>query len=45
MDGLSAAASIVAVLQLTLNVIKYLNDVKDAPKERKKNETCKLFNE
>jgi hypothetical protein len=33
MDGLSAAASIIAVLQLTGNVITYLNDVKDAPKE------------
>ena len=33
MDGLSAAASIVAVLQLTGEVIGYLNDVKNAPKE------------
>lgn len=33
MDGLSGAASIIAVLQLTAEVIKYLNDVKDAPKE------------
>jgi hypothetical protein len=33
MDGLSAAASIIAVLQLTGTVIGYLNDVKDAPKE------------
>jgi hypothetical protein len=33
MDGLSAAASIVAVLQLTGVVIGYLNDVKNAPKE------------
>lgn len=33
MDGLSVAASIIAVLQLTGEVIKYLNDVKDAPKE------------
>ena len=33
MDGLSVAASIIAVLQLTSEVIKYLNDVKDAPKE------------
>jgi hypothetical protein len=33
MDGLSAAASIIAVLQLTGEVIGYLNDVKDAPKE------------
>jgi hypothetical protein len=33
MDGLSVAASIIAVLQLTGEVIGYLNDVKDAPKE------------
>ena len=33
MDGLSVAASIIAVLQLTGEVIKYLNDVKDAPTE------------
>jgi hypothetical protein len=33
MDGLSAAASIIAVLQLTGAVIGYLKDVKDAPKE------------
>jgi hypothetical protein len=33
MDGLSVAASIIAVLQLTGAVIGYLNDVKDAPKE------------
>ena len=33
MDGLSIAASIIAVLQLTGAVIGYLNDVKDAPKE------------
>ena len=33
MDGLSVAASIIAVLQLTGEVIKYLNDVRDAPKE------------
>lgn len=33
MDGLSVAASIIAVLQLTSQVITYLNDVKDAPKE------------
>jgi hypothetical protein len=33
MDGLSDAASIIAVLQLTGAVIGYLNDVKDAPKE------------
>jgi hypothetical protein len=33
MDGLSAAASIIAVLQLAGAVIGYLKDVKDAPKE------------
>jgi hypothetical protein len=33
MDGLSVAASIIAVLQLTGAVIGYLNDVKDAPNE------------
>jgi hypothetical protein len=33
MDGLSVAASIIALLQLTGAVIGYLNDVKDAPKE------------
>lgn len=33
MDGLSVAASIIAVLQLSAEVIKYLNDVKNAPEE------------
>jgi hypothetical protein len=33
MDGLSDASAIVALLQLTGEVIKYLKDVKDAPKE------------
>jgi hypothetical protein len=33
MDGLSGAASVIAVLQLADVVIKYLKDVKDAPKE------------
>jgi hypothetical protein len=33
MDGLSAASSIIAVLQLTGAVIGYRNDVKNAPKE------------
>jgi len=33
MDGLSVAASIIAVLQLTSEMIKYLNDVKNAPEE------------
>jgi hypothetical protein len=36
MDGLSAAASIIAVVQLASQVITYLNDVKDAPKECRK---------
>lgn len=34
MDPLSITASIIAVLQLTSEVIKYLDDVKDAPKDR-----------
>jgi hypothetical protein len=34
MDPLSVTASIVAILQLTNKVIGYLNDVKDASKER-----------
>lgn len=33
MDGLSAAASVFAILQTTAEVVKYLKDVKDAPKE------------
>jgi len=33
MDGLSVAASLIAVIQLTSTVIGYLNEVKDAPKE------------
>jgi hypothetical protein len=33
MDGLSAAASVIAVLQLTASVIGYLKDVQNAPKE------------
>jgi hypothetical protein len=33
MDGLSAAASVIAVLQLTVSVIGYLNDVEKATKE------------
>jgi hypothetical protein len=33
MDGISVAANIIAVLQITGEVIKYFNDVKDAPKE------------
>lgn len=33
MDPLSTTASVIAILQLTAEVIKYLQDVKDAPKE------------
>ena len=33
MDGLSGAASIIAVVQIAGSVITYLNNVKDAPKE------------
>jgi hypothetical protein len=33
MDPLSVTASIIAILQLTYEVIGYLNDVKDAPTE------------
>ncbi|PSN58893.1 hypothetical protein BS50DRAFT_662991 [Corynespora cassiicola Philippines] len=34
MDPLSVTASIIAVLQLSTKVLGYLNDVKDAPKDR-----------
>ncbi|KAF1950514.1 hypothetical protein CC80DRAFT_426705 [Byssothecium circinans] len=34
MDPLSITASIIAILQLTSKVMKYLNHVKDAPKDR-----------
>lgn len=33
MDGLSVAASLIAVVQIAGSVITYLSDVKDAPKE------------
>jgi hypothetical protein len=33
MDGLSIVASIIAVCQLTNEVVQYLNDAKEAPKE------------
>lgn len=33
MDPLSVTASVIAVLQLTAEVTKYLYDIKDAPKE------------
>ena len=36
MDPLSATASIITILQLSSKVFGYLNDVKDAPKDREK---------
>ena len=36
MDGLSSAASIIAVVQIAASVITYLIDVKNAPKDCKK---------
>jgi hypothetical protein len=36
MDPLSATASIIAILQLSSKVVGYLNDVKDASKDRAK---------
>jgi hypothetical protein len=39
MDGLNNAASVIAVLQLAAEVIKYLKDVKDPPKECQQCET------
>jgi len=36
MDGLSAAASIITIVQIAVSVITYLKDVKDAPKECRK---------
>lgn len=36
MDGLSTAASIIAVIQITGTVIQYLGSVKGAPKERQR---------
>ncbi|KAK4998542.1 hypothetical protein LTR66_002248 [Elasticomyces elasticus] len=36
MDPLSVTASIIAILQLTSAVISYLDDIKDAPKDRAK---------
>jgi hypothetical protein len=35
-DPLSITANIIAVIQITANVIKYLNEVKDAPKDRER---------
>jgi hypothetical protein len=45
-DPLSITASVIAILQLTGEVIKYLNDVKDAPKECQQCtlEACNLQN-
>ncbi len=40
MDPLSVTASIIAVLQLSASVLGYLNDVKDAPKDR---ERCAVY--
>ena len=36
MDPLSVTASLIAVLQVTNEIVKYLKDVKDAPKERQR---------
>ena len=36
MEPLSATASIIAILQLSAKVLGYLNDVKDASKDRAK---------
>ncbi len=46
MDLVSFAASIIAILQLSSTVIGYLNDVKDAPKDRARcaTEASNLFN-
>jgi hypothetical protein len=46
MDPLSVTASIIAVLQLSAKVLEYLNDVKDASKDRTKCalETSNLYN-
>jgi hypothetical protein len=33
MEPLSVTASVIAILQLTAEVVKYLQDIKDAPKE------------
>ena len=46
MDPLSITASIIAVLQLSAKVLAYLNDVKDAPKDRAQCaiETSNLYN-
>ncbi|KAF2180769.1 hypothetical protein K469DRAFT_692605 [Zopfia rhizophila CBS 207.26] len=46
MDPLSVTASIIAVLQLSAKVLEYLNNVKDAPKDRAQCaiETSNLYN-
>lgn len=44
MEALSAAASVIAILRLTGKLVNYLNDVKDAPIERKRcAKECSLF--
>jgi hypothetical protein len=40
MDGLSAAASVIAVIQITTDTIKLLNEIKDAPKDRERCRTA-----
>lgn len=46
MEPLSLTASIITILQLTGTVVNYLNDVKDAPKDRDRCaiEASNLFN-
>lgn len=46
MDPVSLTASIIAILQLTSTVVGYLNEVKDAPKDRARcaTEASNLFN-
>jgi len=46
MDPISFAASIIAIMHLTSAVVGYLNDVKDAPKDRAlcATESSNLFN-
>lgn len=36
MDPLSVTASVIAILQVTSEVINYLNDIKNAPKDCRK---------
>ncbi len=46
MEPISLTASIIAIVQLTGTVVNYLNDVKDAPKDRNRCaiEASNLFN-